>query len=68
MQNKNKSVSPHGVEKKVIIAGSSFDFMFLPVIFLDFIVCMCSSDETLNRGPMFREMSRPVHVKDPSST
>ena len=31
------------------------------------VVCMCPSDETLNRGPMFREMSRLVHVKDPSS-
>jgi hypothetical protein len=28
---------------------------------------MRPSDETLNRGPVFREMSRPVYVKDPSS-
>ena len=34
--------------------------------------CFCTyvnsspSDETLNRGPVFREMSRPVHEKDPS--
>ena len=41
-------------------------YLFVSSLYLPgLVIFLCPSDETLNLGPMYRETSRPVHVKNP---